>query len=371
MIEMITGGPGAGKTTFAVATRLVTESKATVKLDDESCIKLGMELGTVIPRRLVCAGVRGLKLEHERLPHILTRDAVPDKEVQKWNAMEPGNDKQPVYQRLPGEPPMEGVPCLVENWWLWAMPGDLICIDEAQYLMPRGSLGRIPPYWLWVMSTHRHYGVDFLIITQASEMIETHVKKLVTLHRHVRPVLGTPFCMVYVWDHASNTERIQTASKTRFFRWPSYYKLFNSAVAHVKPQTQSRAVLVLVPALLAVVGAGFWHFKKRFSDPVPLAAAAAQTPAPGLPPRPGALGAPGGVPARPWGYVDVPDLAGCFTVGQACKCMSRSGQWVQLDAAMCRASAGSFDGLVKWAPRLVPPPPSVPASGPVARLPGV
>ncbi len=117
----------------------------------------------------------------------------------------------PKHQRLPGTPPQE-VECLVQNWWLWCKPGDLIAVDEAQFLAPRGAMGRKPPYWIQALEIHRHYGVDFIIITQHPQLIDTTIRNLVGLHRHVRSVLGSPVCMVYVWDHASNPERRRSRS---------------------------------------------------------------------------------------------------------------------------------------------------------------
>jgi len=95
---------------------------------------MGLERGTIVERRIVCAGVRGLKIEHERLPHLLTGDATPAAEVAKWNAMQQEKDPEtgkpvdsdtPVHQRLAGTPALD-VPAIIQNWWLWCKPGDLI-----------------------------------------------------------------------------------------------------------------------------------------------------------------------------------------------------------------------------------------------------
>ena len=146
-IELITGTPGAGKTTFAVAERLAVEVKR----------KLKTEEGVEYSRRVLVAGVRGLVLEHERLPHKLTGEKITDQDVERWNAMASGDT--PVYQRLAGDPVVTDTPELiardgivtptgknltvtpmVQNWWLWCKPGDLILVDEAQFLAPRGII---------------------------------------------------------------------------------------------------------------------------------------------------------------------------------------------------------------------------------------
>lgn len=259
-IELITGTPGAGKTTFAVAERLAVEVKR----------KLKTEQGVEYSRRVLVAGVRGLVLEHERLPHKLTGEKITDQEVDRWNAMCSGDT--PVYQRLAGDPVVTETPELVardgiltptgntvtvtpmvQNWWLWCKPGDLILVDEAQFLAPRGILGRKPPYWIQALEIHRHYGVDFIFVTQHPHLIDTTIRNLVGLHRHVRSVMGSPVCMTYVWDHASNPERASLASKKAWVRRAAHYKLFHSSVAHIKPPSAGRAGL----AAALLLGGGF------------------------------------------------------------------------------------------------------------------
>lgn len=357
MIELITGSPGAGKTTYAVAARVAVEAKREIALDADTCVKLQVDPGTKVTRRLVVAGVRGLLVEHERLPHILTRDATSPAEVERWNAMQveadpaggkPLQSDTPVHQRLPGDPPVEGVPALMQNWWLWCKPGDLIVIDEAQFVMPRGTLGKKPPYWLQAMEIHRHYGVDFLIITQHPQLIDTTVRALVGLHRHVRSVMGSAVCMVYVWDHASNPERYGMANKTQFIRRAKHYKLFHSAAAHVKPPSSGRWALVVAPLLLfgglgglAWKVSAFGNPKDGTVKPAPVAASSPSSSA----------AAPRSEPVRLAGFVDVPKLSGCYSVRDVCQCFDEVGRVVRIAKSVCEVSSSSFDGLVQWEPR--------------------
>jgi hypothetical protein len=353
MIELITGSPGAGKTTYAVATRIAVEAKRQITLDAETCVKLGLELGTVVTRRIVCAGVRGLNIEHERLPHLLTRDASTALEVERWNQMTKVSDEvsgkvietdQPVHSRLPDEPARD-VPAIIQNWWLWCRPGDLIVIDEAQFVMPRGTLGRKPAFWLQCFEIHRHYGVDFLIITQHPQLIDTTIRALVGLHRHIRSVMGSALCMVYTWDHASNPERYNLANKGQFLRRASHYKLFHSSIAHVKPPSSGRWALGVVP-FLALIGFGGMAWK--FSSMGKGNQAQAATSSPGTSAKPGAPGAPptSSGPNR---------VAGCWSVGESCRCIYQDGRPTRhVPPSVCLVSSVSFDGLVKWQPREAP-----------------
>lgn len=278
-IELITGTPGAGKTTYAVAERVASEITRKLKTDE----------GVEYTRRVLTAGVRGLVLEHERLPHKLTGEKVTDQDVEFWNAMASGDT--PLYQRLAGDAVVDqveelklvdGVPTptgktrpvspMVQNWWLWCKPGDLIVVDEAQFLAPRGILGRKAPYWIQCLEIHRHYGVDFIIITQHPQLIDTTIRNLVGLHRHVRSVMGSAVCMTYVWDHASNPERASLASKKAWVRRAKHYKLFHSSVAHIKPPSAGRGALLAAFLLLGAFGFGITNFLGKFSPPEAVAA---------------------------------------------------------------------------------------------------
>jgi len=355
-IELVTGSPGAGKTTFAVATRIAVEAKRQIELDQDTCVKLGVDIGTKVMRRLVVAGIRGLTVEHERLPHILTRDATSPADVERWNSMlmepdektgKPLASDTPQHQRLPGDPAVD-VPCLMQNWWLWCKPGDLIVIDEAQFVMPRGVMGKKPPYWLQAFEIHRHYGVDFLLITQHPQLIDTTVRALVGMHRHVRSVMGSAVCMVYTWDHASNPERYNMANKGQFIRRKKHYKLFHSSAAHVKPPTSGRWGLIAAPMLLAAGLGGLAWKVSAFGGDKPMTPKAAAVSAPAASaPRP----APRSDGSALAGFMDAPKLSGCYAVRDVCQCFDEVGRVVRIAKSACEVSSRSYDGLVRWEPR--------------------
>lgn len=155
-IELITGTPGAGKTCYAVAERIIPQAK----------VRVPLEGGGTAERRIVVCGIPWLSKPHERLPHPLTGETGHEQALAKWNALTASGE--PVHQRLRGEPARDVEACLY-NWWLWCQPGDLIVVDECQFLIPRSTMNKEPPYYLRALSIHRHYGVDFLFITQAPD----------------------------------------------------------------------------------------------------------------------------------------------------------------------------------------------------------
>jgi hypothetical protein len=347
-IELITGTPGAGKTTYAVAERIAKEAKRKIKLDDETCIHLCLDLGTEVQRRIVCAGVRGLVIEHERLPHILTRDRVLPSEIAKWNEMvsevidgKRADTDEPVNQRLPSDPPKD-VPGLVQNWWLWCKPGDLIVVDEVQFVAPRGTLGKRPTYWIEALAIHRHYGVDFLFITQDVQGIDTFIRGKVGMHRHVRSVMGSSLCLVYSWDHCSNTERTSLASKESWLRRAKHYKLFHSSVAHVSPPSTGRAGLIFAALLIGGFLLGMNGFFKRF-QPAEAKQALAPADASGL-----LLGQAASVPAVQPPQAPAPRIAGCMDSASGGYCIDSQGQRVDMPKSVVAWNARNLGGFVKY-----------------------
>lgn len=346
-IQLITGTPGAGKTTYAVAEVIAKEVGRKIPLDNETCINLGLELGTIAERRIVNAGVRGLKIEHERLPHILTRDRVLPSEVAHWNEMvsevidgKRVDTDQPLHQRLASDPPRDDIPAMVQNWWLWCKPGDLIVIDECQFVAPRGTLGRKPPYWIEALSIHRHYGVDFLLVTQDVQGIDTFIRGKVGLHSHVRSVMGTSMCMVYTWDHCSNTERTSLANKKSWLRRKKHYALFHSSIAHVAPPTSGRMGLIVALVLLVGVLIGFPMFLGKFGKKGDAGLAEAASPAHASPASgPGTLAQP--LPDS------MPSIVGCIDSPGGGYCLDDKGGRVDIAPAVVAWNSRNMGGLIK------------------------
>lgn len=369
-IELITGTPGAGKTCYAVAKRIAPEFGRQIAVERAN--------GSVdlVERRIVVAGIRGLVLPHERLPHTLTGENCSPAEIARWNE-EDEVTGEPTFKRLPGEDAYDNLArqnadgtwskfeCTLFNWWLWCRPGDLIVCDEVQFIIPRGTLGKKPPHYIKSLEIHRHYGVDFLFITQNAQLLDTTIRNLVGLHRHVRSVLGTSLCMVYEWDHAANTERITHASKTFYKRRPAYFKLFKSTVAVIAPPKSGRAFVWMVPLLLAAGAALAWNGTARWRNSAAGAAAVAASAAPSAGQD---VARTRGVPIG-W-YIDpklgvVPEVAGCYAVGAKCSCVNQAGAVQRVAEWLCRESVSSYDGLVKWK-RREPPASGVPAYGAAA-----
>ena len=313
MIYLITGVPGSGKTLYAVST-LVQKLMAE---------KIQNKDGSTLERRLVVDGIPNLLL-----PHVLMAERPSE------GAFQVANSKNEVLPDEAGNG--------LWNWPSWVQPGDILVIDEVQrFWRPRG-MGTKPPLEIAALETHRHLGVDFVIITQNPMLIDQNVRRLVGRHQHVRRLFGMQRAIIYDWDACSmDVNRTKTATTTSFGYPKSAYKLYQSSVLHLK-QRQKIPLWIIVP-VLALVG-GLAVAPKAFStmqgamtgkgvtgSVKPVSAASAPLAAVSVPvvvvPAPApvaAASAPLAAASAPLTTASAP-LSGCVAVAKQCACFDVSG----------------------------------------------
>lgn len=310
-INLVTGTPGAGKTLYTLS-KLVPSLMAPLKSDD----------GSTLERRLVVGGVRDLLLDHEPIdvPRIRDWDSY-SKQPPSWAGLE----------RAPGTPALD-VPMRADNWHLWCRPGDLIVIDEAQHCFKPMAAGRAVPSFISNLEEHRHYGVDFILVTQHPNLLHANVRALVNPHRHVRRIWGRSATMVYEWDRCSPVTSTKTASSTTWRHDKKAFGIYKSAELHTKFAQRIPLPAVLAVAAFVALPYLAWRAMDRtlFKDQPAATAPADSTQAPGQGASPASIPAPVLPPGRP-GFVDViskPDtwplaVAGCWVQADQCACITR------------------------------------------------
>ncbi len=202
MITLITGTPGAGKTLYAISKLLRDLVGSVVAGVDDSGNK------TEVPR-IIYTNINGLLIDHELID----------------GGAEGG----------------------LANWHKWAKPGSVICFDEVQREWPPRANGSKVPDYISALETHRHMGVDFIILTQNPMLLDRNVLALVGRHLHVRRFGGMGAALVYEWDHCSRQLLYSKALKKFPFKYDkSVFKLYKSAELHTKPK-------ISIPPLVFVV----------------------------------------------------------------------------------------------------------------------
>jgi hypothetical protein len=368
-IGLTTGVPGAGKTLFTVSEVLPKYLAQTIAGKD----------GESKPRRLCIAGVVDLLLSHEP---IAVAEFDPETYVDVYRACD----------RKPGEPPIthlvadqagtfspataddpRAVPLVqsAENWWLWCQPGDVIVVDECQRLFRPMPAGRRIPRFIAKLETHRHFGVDFELITQHPQLLHVNVRNLVGQHRHVRRLFGRGAAIVYEWDHCTSPDRVKNAVKKPWFHNKKAFGLYKSAELHTKHRHPLGFVMWALFALVPATGYAVWSAVEANQAPVELASKleadrSAQK---------GSSAGPRVASAAPAAPVEAPapesrapqlDVAGGYCAGERCVCWARSGFRHSLGSAACKAwlSAPPVDYWQTQAPRIQSDAPGPAASEP-------
>lgn len=207
MITLITGTPGAGKTLYTVANLLRDLVGSEVDSTDDN----GQPCK--IPR-VVFTNINGFMLDHEKID---------------------GRDGGGLA-----------------DWHKWAKPGSVICFDEVQKEWPVRPNGSKVPECIQALETHRHMGVDFIVITQGPNLIDQNLRSLVGRHLHVRRLGGIGGSVVYEWDHCSRQLLYSKAMAKKPFRYPKdAFQLYKSAELHTKPKASVPMALWFAGAALA------------------------------------------------------------------------------------------------------------------------
>ena len=213
MITIITGTPGAGKTLYTIEKLLQPLVGASITYTNDQ----GQE---VTAPRTIYTNINGLLLDHEKID---------------------GGDNQGL-----------------RDWHQWAKPGAVIVFDEVQrHWQPRANGSKVPDD-IQALETHRHMGVDFIIITQNVMLVDRNIHALAGRHLHVRRIANMPMAIVYEWDHVSRGllyAKSLTKSPWRYSK--KIFKLYKSAEVHTKqPRKVPGLVWFLLAAVVALAGGG-------------------------------------------------------------------------------------------------------------------
>ncbi|MFY9327486.1 MAG: zonular occludens toxin domain-containing protein [Georgfuchsia sp.] len=212
-VTLVTGEPGNGKTALVV--KMLTEVK---------------------DRPLFTMGIRDLKLDHQPVPPL-----------KEWTVQRPSPED----------------PDLMQSWFTFP-PGALIVIDEAQTVYrPRPNGAKVPDY-VAAFETHRHTGVDFILLTQSPGLIDANVRKLLGRHIHIRKTwLGR---RKYDWPRLGDPESSEDkkVAKSSAYKPPKeVFHLYKSAELHTKqPVAIPFYAYALAVAVIAFVGLGVYNYQR-------------------------------------------------------------------------------------------------------------
>lgn len=313
MITLITGVPGAGKTLYCISKLLRELVGSKIKHGDPE----------VEVERRILTNINGLLLPHEKIEGGAA-----------WSLGKGGD-------MIQGEGNRQGL----NNWHDWCKPGDVICFDEVQKIWPLQASGSKVAPCIEALETHRHMGVDFIVLTQHPMLVNANLMRLVGRHLHVRRMGNMGLAIVYEWDSASRTLLYKNALAKSPFRYSKdVFKLYKSAEVHTKQKRSTPTLLYL--ALAAVLGAAYLgptaygRISERISPEQTMVAKQAALQGghsvPAVSPK--AAGPVGPAPYRDGhsARAQAPaSPAGCASLGDLCKCMDGQGRVLEVEAGYC------------------------------------
>ena len=171
----------------------------------------------------------------------------------------------------------------IKTWPKWAPDGAIIVVDECQRVFrPRSSSSAVPEY-VAELETHRHRGLDFLLITQHPRLIDVNLRSLIEHHTHFgKTNLGLRRKLEWTTGGAKEPEsraNIKEALVSVYKLDKSVYGLYKSAEEHTKIKTKRSKVLYLIPIAIAMLGGGLYYFAsfwKNLEKPIETAGQTAQ-----------------------------------------------------------------------------------------------
>lgn len=205
MITLITATPGGGKTAYVVG---------------ELMLKAQAE-----GRPIFSMGIPELKIEHSPVPPI-------DQWTERRQSDEDASVSLPYF-------------LFPEN--------ALVVLDEAQRVFrPRANGSQVPDA-VQAMETHRHTGIDIVLITQHPGLMDQNVRRLAGRHVHFRDV-GILGRYMYEWPEAADPNNWKSAPIKQRYKLPKKaFPLYKSASLHVKRDyTIPPALKVFLGSLLVL-----------------------------------------------------------------------------------------------------------------------
>jgi zona occludens toxin len=249
--------------------------------------------------------------------------------------------------------------------WQAEPDGTIFLIDECHNDMPVRQAGSATPDHIKMLAEHRRRGMDFYLITQHPQNIDSFVRRLIGSpgwHRHLKRTFGADLVRCIEWAAVNpNCEKDGSGKTGTITTIPfpkDVYGWYKSASLHTGKKKIPRQVWVLLGAVAVVIAGGWYGVKKlreTIEDPKAAAAKTAAAGGPQSQQQPMQRAAPMTVdeyldsrkpripdfPHTAPAYDDVtrpsdaPYPAACVEMGKTCKCYTQQATLLQVSGAVC------------------------------------
>lgn len=249
--------------------------------------------------------------------------------------------------------------------WPKVPDGSIVVIDECQRVFRPRMHGSDVPKHVSELETHRHRGIDIVLITQHPMLLDANARRLVGLHFHVVRKFGFQASTIHEWSSVKeNCDKNREGSQRHEWSYPKdLYQVYKSAEIHTHKARLPMRLVLLVVAVIAIP-VFIWYayrtvqHKGESKAPAVVSAAGAASMPGGLP-----LGVAAGAeshlttsqyletlrPRLPGleftaiRYDDVtkpvraPYPAACVATASRCSCYSQQGTVLDVADQLCRA----------------------------------
>lgn len=168
-----------------------------------------------------------------------------------------------------------GIPELQLPWiklddakkWFEVPEGSVVVIDEAQKIFPLRSAGSHVPQHVAEFETHRHRGIDVVLVTQDASLVDAHVRKLTERHFVLKRPFGLDYAKVLEFHgigDANNAAEVKQALETRFTHPKELYGKYKSATIHAVKKRLPLKALLLPVGFLAILLIGYMVYNRMF-----------------------------------------------------------------------------------------------------------
>lgn len=285
-----------------------------------------------------------------------------------WYLEQPEFAGRPVFSNIEGpgftpeNPTLPAGHSPLPADWRDCPDGCVVVIDEVQHRWPQRGPSKPVPDDVSALDTHRHRGIDFILMTQRPTGVDHHVRGLVGRHEHLRRKAGVQAAVIHRKDEAFDPKdkRELYEADSEVWRYPkNLYGKYKSSVEHTdtykfKMPAKAKAYAVAIVLLLCFsVFLGFRTVSGFGDEPVEETASSEslESRVSGrIKASPASLGStPGDCnvdsppsncarPRSPDYYFNEPDrtrVTGCFHQGDTCFCWARDSGKPIRDYTFC------------------------------------
>lgn len=146
--------------------------------------------------------------------------------------------------------------------WFEAPAKSIIVIDECQRVFRPRSFGSHVPEFVSKLETHRHQGLDIVLITQHPMLTDPSIRRLAGRHLHVVRKWGTESATVHEWpavrDNCDKPAGRKDSEKQAWKYPKSAYEFYKSAEAHTVKRNIPKRVIILL-TLPFIFAACVWY----------------------------------------------------------------------------------------------------------------